>query len=486
MIFKISEFLAENRQLGNVVYVIGCGYHARRTYIPELSNLKSNRVIETLVAIDICPAALRNKEISDKADFLLLNAVEEMLCAKKLIASLRDLSVSQGSSLAFIISSPPETHFDFIDACAKNEVNCLVDKPPISIPLKNQSLKKISSTLVSYLDILNAKKLNPATRLWCLSQRRMSKPHSIIKNVLSDDVTVHGAYPTAVDIWYGDGQMRPLLENEKINYHGYSDLSGILAHSTYHFVDFLAWLLSEALEEIDQINCICRSKNVYDIGSYHDSLLMGIAADESQEMSGLGEMDCFVLMEFVARGKKICHATLTLQHNSFSYRSWSEAKPNLYKGNGRIRQEKISISQGGFQAIHLVNTQVPKNIDIGCLDKGGSQKLSDITSVEIFRNPLLKANPGLKNLKAHSLTRFGESFPKAQDKARSDGIRQFVSGQDGVIDEEAKGHPLSLNSQKSSVILFALLCGARLEEINGRIGVSIQKSSGFVDLVGLR
>ena len=50
-------------------------------------------------------------------------------------------------------------------------------------------------------------------------------------------------------------------------------------------------------------------------------------------------------------------ATLNLMQNSFSRRGWFEPRPDLYKGNGRVRHERLVLQVGTLLSVHVHSYQ---------------------------------------------------------------------------------------------------------------------------------
>jgi len=67
-----------------------------------------------------------------------------------------------------------------------------------------------------------------------------------------------------------------------------------------------------------------------------------------------GEIDAFSSFVFIRDGAVQTLASVNLLHNGFSQRGWIDTEGrDLYRGNGRVRQESHIIEQGPFQSLVL-------------------------------------------------------------------------------------------------------------------------------------
>jgi hypothetical protein len=80
------------------------------------------------------------------------------------------------------------------------------------------------------------------------------------------------------------------------------------------------------------------------------------------------EIDAFCSFAFKHQDRTMALAGVNLVHNGFSQRGWvsSEGK-DLYKGNGRVRQESHCVEQGPFQSICISSYQ-SKEVDPNDVD----------------------------------------------------------------------------------------------------------------------
>ncbi len=87
----------------------------------------------------------------------------------------------------------------------------------------------------------------------------------------------------------------------------------------------------------------------HDFSYYTDEELMQVAGR-------MGEVDAFVFIELVREGRVAATASMDLQHNTVSARSWPKPAENLYKSNGRLKREFWHVDSGPFQSIRLDNS----------------------------------------------------------------------------------------------------------------------------------
>jgi hypothetical protein len=178
---------------------------------------------------------------------------------------------------------------------------------------------------------------------------------------------------TSVQTSHSDGQWRTPDEILDESYHGYNLGYGKCSHSGYHSIDIINWLISSTesplkkITDVDVFTSFLRPKDfVHQINySDYEKLFPGFLKtskysydDFVNKTKKFGEIDAFSNFTFKSFGKIQTLASMNLIHNGFSQRGWlSSSERDLYKGNGRIRQEQYFIEQGPFQSISLIAYQ---------------------------------------------------------------------------------------------------------------------------------
>ena len=108
-------------------------------------------------------------------------------------------------------------------------------------------------------------------------------------------------------------------------------------------------------------------------------------------MWSYGEIDAFNSFAFKHADRTMTLGSINLIHNGLSQRGWLTTEGrDLYKGNGRIRQESHFIEQGPFQAISMISYQSsevePYRSD-NLYETGGEYHFD----IHVFRNSTLCA-----------------------------------------------------------------------------------------------
>eukprot|EP00931_Biecheleriopsis_adriatica_P064504 TRINITY_DN39275_c0_g1_i1.p1 TRINITY_DN39275_c0_g1~~TRINITY_DN39275_c0_g1_i1.p1 ORF type:complete len:594 (-),score=56.69 TRINITY_DN39275_c0_g1_i1:95-1876(-) len=76
-----------------------------------------------------------------------------------------------------------------------------------------------------------------------------------------------------------------------------------------------------------------------------------------KDLTAVGEQNIHALLQFFRDDAVCTTATLNLMQNSFSRRGWFEPKEDLYKGNGRVRHERLVVQVGTLLTLHVHSYQ---------------------------------------------------------------------------------------------------------------------------------
>jgi len=212
-------------------------------------------------------------------------------------------------------------------------------------------------------------------------QRRAHPGYKFLYDYLSEFVEQWGVPISFIDIYHADGMWCMPGEYSTRNYHPYKHGYGKLMHSGYHFLDLLMWLnsINETKLPLHKVanwfEVHCRQFGAEDL--YHqtnDTDLHRLTGAEvarvcqsreqaPADLSALGEANAHALLQFIRAdeggvdSKVVCTAVLNLMQNSFSRRGWFEPDKDLYKGNGRVRHERLVVHVGPLLSIHVHSYQ---------------------------------------------------------------------------------------------------------------------------------
>jgi hypothetical protein len=242
------------------------------------------------------------------------------------------------------------------------------------------------------------RKKNPQMVFALMAQRRYHPLFNKIKNSIGEIYKQTNCPITSIQAFHCDGQWRFPAEIIDQNYHPYNQGYGVCSHSGYHIYDIVSWLMRGSDKEPDEMEVFSNFSTPIDIveqygfkdyerdfpdfNKYNNYSL----TDFIKKTKKFGEVDCFSNFVFKKRNRAITLVDINMQHNGFSQRNWvSASNRDLYKGNGRVRQESYQISQGPFQSIKYLSYQskeVDPNLEKDIFKFGGEYH----AEVYIFRN----------------------------------------------------------------------------------------------------
>lgn len=259
-----------------------------------------------------------------------------------------------------IISTEPKAHFAYLKFLASYNIEIIVDKPltaPVDVMYDQEQAKKI---LGEYRELLNIKKHSRYNnKITMMCQRRYHIGYNYILQQVEKILEEYGLPISYVDLFHSDGMWNfpnefLLRENHPYKY-GY----GKLFHSGFHFIDLVATILS--LNE--RLNINWTHKKIFAMDFRPQDLHFSFdnqkykqffpEKDYTQAMKLLhgyhmGELDVYSMIQYMVDKHVLTTVTMNLMQNGFSRRSWSELPDDTYKGNGRVRHERLNICVGSL------------------------------------------------------------------------------------------------------------------------------------------
>ena len=357
----------------NYIFV-GLGPHAKRIHYPFLEKHRTRYDIRLKLLIEL------ENQSENVAKFL----AQRSLKPEKILYLADNEGNRTGAALdgragneldrlvrheridGMIISTEPKAHKIYAEWALKNDINVLMDKP-ITAPLNPSTDARAAGRI--YRDYLDLKRLLKRSRakFYVVCQRRNHRGYVFIKEYLKNFVSEFAIPVSYIDIYHADGAWSLPHEFNKEN-HPYKYGYGKLMHSGYHFIDLFAWLahvnsdLEKARPDAARIftarftpNDLFQQLDRKTLGRFfHQPAILDFYEHyKRRDYENFGELDAHVLLQLL-RGK---HAVLTgsinLQQNSFSRRAWFDLPEDTYKGNGRVRHERVNM-----QVSHFLNIQV--------------------------------------------------------------------------------------------------------------------------------
>ncbi len=452
------------------ILIIGLGHHAKRIYIPCLLNDKMVNVY----GLDI----IREKEKID--DFLSQHqyAVKTYYIdnennsekigkdSLKLINSI----VKKNNISCVIISTDPLSHYKYAKWALSKGLHILMDKPITAEKNLCSDIKKARKIISDYNKLEKLYKKTKAKQhvvFSLMSQRRYHPLYKMMKEKIVEVFNETNCPVTSIQTSHADGQWRTPDEIIDIEYHGYNLGYGKCSHTGYHSMDMINWLISAADKNTKKITGIevfssflKPSDFLHQINfSDYKKIFPDFSKKYSKEYflektKHYGEIDAFSNINFMSGRNIQTMVSLNLIHNGFSQRGWwFSGGRDLYKGNGRIRQEQYLIEQGPFQSISLVSSQ---SQEIGKKDEDLFSFGKEFhLELHIFRNsslfPKWKTHE-VFNMRDYAKMKLTGKSRGHQEDARHSGVMDFLD----AIKEKRDTISDFLDHKKGVLLLSAI------------------------------
>jgi predicted dehydrogenase len=396
------------------ILIIGCGYHAKRIYIPYFSRLHHARVGA------IVDVRSHSSSINQYLDQQKLETIER--CYTECEEPSDVLSPSEVEVLnalvkrclinAVVIATEPLAHFKYAKWALSSNLHILMDKPittEICVSTDVTKAKKLYSDYVE-LKLLYMSMLRERNLVFSLqAQRRLHEGFLICKALVAEIADRTNCPITSINASHSDGQWRFPREIVTQKYHSYNQGYGKMSHSGYHSLDASIWLAQSALRDssktYDTFDVYATAVRPIDFLSQittadYQHLFPAIPAEyllssedlqklvETEGLPVTGEIDAHSLVTLRRGARIITHIGIDAAHNGFSQRNWISAEGrDLYKGNGRVRHESYTIRQGPFQTIIINSFQSHELLRAGFshAEVGGEYHFD----IYVFRNSTL-------------------------------------------------------------------------------------------------
>lgn len=402
------------------VLLVGLGPHAQKVYLPWLVEHGERYSAKLAAVVDLeqkqeeTLAFLSARGVSPQTLFLK-HAQTTAADFKQLDKLVNELHIN-----AIIISTEPTAHKAYAMWALSHGLNVLTDKPISARKDAANSLAEAKGLADDYDELaaayLAARKTHPKLIFSVHAQRRLHP--GIQKAVrLTKEVSDQTGVPvTSIHSSHADGQWRLPHELVDIDYHGFTQGFGKASHSGYHFFDLIGQFLKQGISEQkkpDNVEIFTFPRHVADslaqfsVADYAN--MFGADAhtpyttEQIEKLSAAyGETDQFSTMAFKKGDRTITSVQLSLQHTSLSSRAWIEARPDLYKGNGRLKHEQHTIQQGALQTIQIHSFQAQSNF---AEDYNDDYKIGGVNhfDVHIFRNTGIIGGPAYEKVSINQL-----------------------------------------------------------------------------------
>lgn len=428
------------------IVLVGLGPHAKRIYMHYFNKygITPKIIIELESKREEVEAYLNQHQLSVRTLFVqddYKNAEELPIEAKQeLLMLIKKLNITHA-----IISTEPKAHFSYSRFFMKHNINTLIDKPitsPINVSNEPMMAKKIETDFQYLLGLYQ--EMDQMCQIQC--QRRWHPGYEFIRDTLQKVVNEFGIPITSMEVYHCDGMWNMPDEFIYRENHPYKYGYGKLFHSGYHFIDLACWLLSvnKDLPNKQANNVEMYAAPMYPLDFMHvinqqdykrlfnsDKLDTLFEKKSHLGFENHGEIDFYSQMQFKEGDNPITTVTLNLLQNGFTRRSWMDLPEDTYKGNGRVRHERINIQIGP-----LINIQVHSYQSKEIKERADEDNTHDVGSLEhfdihIFRNVDLIGGMPYQKISLNDLANVDESgkFIGYNEQARESCLVEFLTGQ---------------------------------------------------------
>ncbi len=454
------------------IILIGLGPHAKRIYMNLFKkyNIKLNVLVDLESKRNEIMEYLRINGFSSTELFLLDDNTKDLLTLPENKANeLKELLKKHEIKYA-IISTEPKAHFAYTKFFLENSINILLDKP-ITAPINsNHDINQTQKIKEEYEELCNLyKKMGLKTKCIIQCQRRFHEGFLYVKNLLKTIVKKYNIPITYIDIYHNDGMW--VMPNEFLSRenHPYKYGYGKLFHSGYHFIDLLTWLL--------EVNQLTTSKDINNcemyVSTYNPSDFLNVMNNDNYKLifntekfneifeeeknnniyKDYGEIDFHSILNFKQNDKIITNCSLNLMQSGFSKRSWIDLPKDIYKGNGRIRHERLNINVGpllniqihSYQAYEINDSEQFLNNHIGSVEH---------FDIYIFRNSKIIGGKSFELIDIATLSdKDKEFFNGYNEKARENCFLSFLNNSN--CDSDLLNHKNSIEIVQKAYEIMA-------------------------------
>ena len=426
------------------IVLVGLGPHAKRIYINLFKKYKIN--LELLVDLksqkENIQEYFKNNNITNTELFLVDDSYKDLTSLPNSVSNNLKKIIKLKNIKYAIISTEPKAHFMYAKFFLENDINILLDKPitaPINCNSDINQARKIQEEYDELCKLYKLKKDKINFMIQC--QRRFHEGFIFVKNLLKETILKYNIPITYIDIYHSDGMWVMPSEYLSRENHPYKYGYGKLFHSGYHFIDLLTWILEinnltknkkinnaemfcSTFNPIDALNVINNEdyKNIFKTDKFEKTF-----ENYENELKNYGELDFHSIINFKHNDKIITNCTLNLMQSGFSRRSWCTLPKDIYKGNGRVRHERLNIHVGPLLNVQIHSYQA---YEISDKEKSLNNRIGSIEHFEIyiFRNSKIIGGKPFEIVDIANLSeRDKEYFQGYNEKARENCFISFLN-----------------------------------------------------------
>ncbi|HMQ95602.1 MAG TPA: hypothetical protein PKD19_00100 [Candidatus Saccharibacteria bacterium] len=374
--------LAKKDPIQNIA-LFGCGPHAKRIYVGYFvrHNIQPKLIVDIESSRKVIEAMAAKHGWHDTRLFFV-NATHPYIAFSdqehhELNTLLEELMIGGG-----IVSTPPEIHIPYARLCLERGIKVLIDKP-LSAP-KDLSVGNAQQIVDDLGDLLRH---DTGDNIVVQCQRRRHLGYQYVKSLIDGVSEEYGIQPHFIDIYHSDGRWDFPDEIPRLDNHPYANGYGKLLHSGYHFVDLLCFLTERYQYDDYRVHSYANTIHSFkaQVPDRFYKRMFDIDNEYVFPEKGFGEIDSYSLLQLRRDGRAMTTVAINLLHTGFSRRAWGEAKEDLYKGNGRLRHERVNIQIGPLMNIQVHSYQSTEVHDVSqpnLTECGGLEHFD----IHIYRN----------------------------------------------------------------------------------------------------
>lgn len=365
----------------NIIIAGGCGFWAEKNHYPAILKMKQKGIpVKVVAIIDIRKQDQEKFRPNMKAvvDLDSPKWISPFGRAPEELKNELTSFIKQNKCDAIIVTTNPTYHYFYCVWGIENGINVMCDKPLVvnkDSSSNMESAKLIQSNFEKLEDLYKkAKKKNNKYMLCTPLRRRALTPFLNIANNLREVHEKTGEGIRYMNVINNGGLHRYPVEFLKGGAHGYLDGVGSLTHSSYHYIDVIAWYLQLAQGDAVKIRIaltyILRVKDYLNIKGYKriKDLIEGKSSNINDDIklpkSVLGsEMDfTFHLQLLNKQNLPIGLISYTSNHTTFTPRQAKYDLDTVDSANnllgGRMSHLYIDVHQGALQNWQLIKNDV--------------------------------------------------------------------------------------------------------------------------------
>lgn len=363
----------------NLIVAGGSGLWAEINHYPSIIALKAKGFNVKVIAI--CdPIDPKSNQVNEKRENLKrILELDKPYWINPSVKNLQQLKKKLNNLLkkyplcAMIVSANPVHHYFYSKWALDNKINVLCDKPLVTT--ENSSFDPKSAALVQerYKELnalfIKNRKENPYYIFCSPLRRRSLEPFMKIAHELEEVYKKTGEGIRHMNVIINGGIHKYPSEYLKGGAHGHLDGVGTLCHTSYHYIDLIAWYLKVARGKIHSIEIslpyVLRVSEYLDMKGYNslrDLIEPNFKFQESIKIPQKvlnTELDfSFYLKLKDKKGNNIGQITFVVNYSTFAPRL-TKYNPDVVeyahdKYGGRMSSVYIDIHQGPLQQIQLI------------------------------------------------------------------------------------------------------------------------------------